>query len=338
MWKGIVVGRMPAELCVLLLLPPSRPCPPRWAQYHQLLQLKFPPLLCCLKIILIQQAEGLASGRGPVLIRAHASRDGAVHEVVMRLEVTEYGTSQVGVERTAIAAAYCRLAHAEVPHSPVPAYALSSTSAFPHLPPCPPVDARLEPHIVQIMFDTFKELCPPLPNFLQMLRLEPHIVVSNRTPVPLQLLQTRLALASPPPLITAASGRGQQPRPQGAVVAEGGHSFSNVASSGFFTSPLWTGGKLWRFWAEFQLFEWLHTNAGDVPLWSEAAATHVPPIWSRPPHRPPACAALSLRGQRTCSAGGCSRPGGCWRSCQCTVGARFVRHSLWGLAAGAAVG
>lgn len=78
----------------------------------------------------------------------------------------------------------------------------------------------------------------------QMLRLEPHMVVSNRTPVPLQLLQTRLALASPPPLVTAASGRGQQPRPQGAVVAEGGHSFSSVASSGFFTSPAWTGGGL----------------------------------------------------------------------------------------------
>lgn len=41
------------------------------------------------------QTEGLANGRGPVLIRAHASRDGAVHEVVMRLEVTQYGTSQV---------------------------------------------------------------------------------------------------------------------------------------------------------------------------------------------------------------------------------------------------
>lgn len=85
---------------------------------------------------------------------------------------------------------------------------------------------------------------PCCPLHLQMLRLEPHIVVSNRTPVPLQLLQTRLALASPPPLVTAASSRGQQPRPQGAVVAEGGHSFSSVASSGFFTSPLWTGGGL----------------------------------------------------------------------------------------------
>lgn len=85
-----------------------------------------------------------------------------------------------------------------------------------------------------------RPLCCPL--HPQMLRLEPHIVVSNRTPVPLQLLQTRLALASPPPLVTAASSRGQQPRPQGAVVAEGGHSFSSVASSGFFTSPLWTGG------------------------------------------------------------------------------------------------
>lgn len=41
------------------------------------------------------QTEGLPTGRGPVLIRALASREGAVHEVVMRLDVTEYGTSQV---------------------------------------------------------------------------------------------------------------------------------------------------------------------------------------------------------------------------------------------------
>ncbi len=242
---GTVVEEMPAA-CALAM--PALPrlvrsnASPRCMLFHQMLQRT--PLF---PLLLIQQAEGLASGRGPVLIRAHASRDGAVHEVVMRLEVTEYGTSQVGAEWAVWSG--CRIAllrraehaawSADLALPGAPRDSPNFTPAS--LPPAARLQMlRLERHIVK--FTSFQRLFPPA-SHLQMLRLEPHIVVSNRTPVPLQLLQTRLALASPPPLVTAASGRGQQPRPQGAVVAEGGHSFSNVASSGFFTSPLWTGGE-----------------------------------------------------------------------------------------------
>ena len=74
----------------------------------------------------------------------------------------------------------------------------------------------------------------------QVLRLEPHVVISNRTPVPLQLLQSRLTLVTPQP---AAGGRGAAlQRPSGAVVAEGGCSFSAASSRGLSASPLWTGG------------------------------------------------------------------------------------------------
>jgi hypothetical protein len=66
-----------------------------------------------------------------------------------------------------------------------------------------------------------------------VLRLEPHIVISNRTAVPLQLLQSRLALLAGP----AGSA---QARPAGAVVAEGGSSFSQT-SRGISGLPLAAG-------------------------------------------------------------------------------------------------
>lgn len=71
----------------------------------------------------------------------------------------------------------------------------------------------------------------------QMLRLEPHVVISNRTAVPLQLLQSRLELVAPP--------SGARPpaagRPSGAVVAEGGSSFTQI-SRGVNAAPQASGG------------------------------------------------------------------------------------------------
>ena len=61
---------------------------------------------------------------------------------------------------------------------------------------------------------------------LQVLRLEPHVIISNRTPVPLQILQTRLALAAPSDrLAGGASFIGG-----GAVIPEGGSSFTQAAT------------------------------------------------------------------------------------------------------------
>lgn len=71
------------------------------------------------------------------------------------------------------------------------------------------------------------------PSLLQVLRLEPHVVVSNRTSVPLQLLQSRLDFVAP----HAAAGGA---RPCGPVVAEGGSSFSQGSRS--MNSALLTGG------------------------------------------------------------------------------------------------
>ncbi|KAL4443584.1 hypothetical protein ABPG75_011321 [Micractinium tetrahymenae] len=106
-----------------------------------------------------QQVDSLQGAR-PTLVRALVREDGLVHEVVARLEVSAFGTSQV-------------------------------------------------------------------------LRLEPHVVVSNRTSVPLQLLQSRLDLIAPP---AAAGGA----RPSGAVVAEGGSSFSQSSRS--MNAALLAGG------------------------------------------------------------------------------------------------
>lgn len=75
----------------------------------------------------------------------------------------------------------------------------------------------------------------------QVLRLEPHVVISNRTPVPLQLLQSRLTLVTPQVAKPSVRGLAQQ-RPSGAVVAEGGSSFSAASSRGLSASPLWAGG------------------------------------------------------------------------------------------------
>lgn len=83
--------------------------------------------------------------------------------------------------------------------------------------------------------------CHPAVPAVQVLRLEPHVVISNRTPVPLQLLQSRLSLVTPPPP-GAAGRRGLPPRPSGAVVAEGGSSFRDASGRGFSASPLWAGG------------------------------------------------------------------------------------------------
>ncbi|KAL4447306.1 hypothetical protein ABPG77_007339, partial [Micractinium sp. CCAP 211/92] len=64
----------------------------------------------------------------------------------------------------------------------------------------------------------------------QVLRLEPHVVVSNRTSVPLQLLQSRLDFIAPQAAAGGAAAGGLA-RPSGPVVAEGGSSFSQSSRS-----------------------------------------------------------------------------------------------------------
>ncbi|KAL4858517.1 Vacuolar protein sorting-associated protein 13C [Chlorella vulgaris] len=73
---------------------------------------------------------------------------------------------------------------------------------------------------------------------LEMLRLEPHVVISNRTSVPLQLLQSRLELVGVRPGGAPPAGG----RPSGAVVALGGTSFSQT-SRNINAAPMASGGS-----------------------------------------------------------------------------------------------
>ncbi|GAB4822340.1 hypothetical protein N2152v2_009386 [Parachlorella kessleri] len=74
----------------------------------------------------------------------------------------------------------------------------------------------------------------------QVLRLEPHMVVSNRTSVPLQLLQCRPVLAAEG-MATAAPGGGRPGAQRvGTLVPEGGASFSQ-ATRGLNNMPLASG-------------------------------------------------------------------------------------------------
>jgi hypothetical protein len=74
-----------------------------------------------------------------------------------------------------------------------------------------------------------------------MLRLEPHLVMSNRTAVPLQLMQSRLEL-EPQPGGPAGRTSDTGGRPGGAVVAEGGASFTQ-ASRGANAAVEASGGE-----------------------------------------------------------------------------------------------
>lgn len=167
------------------------------------------------------QADSLQGAR-PVLLRALVREEGLVHEVVATLDVSAFGTSQVWgrqgraarqglLEQACIGLTVSTVAGSLCPPGLAGPAAARRRGWLPLLDPPPPS-------------------CPLVSFTPQVLRLEPHVVVSNRTSVPLQLLQSRLDFIAPQAAAGGAAAGGLA-RPSGPVVAEGGSSFSQSSRS-----------------------------------------------------------------------------------------------------------
>lgn len=104
----------------------------------------------------------------------------------------------------------------------------AATPAVGNLQNAQPVLLRAEVRENNVVYEVIARLEVTAFKNSQVLRLEPHVVVTNRTAVPLQLLQCRTA--APAPLAAAASGV--------VVVPEGGVSFTYGASRGINALPV----------------------------------------------------------------------------------------------------